>query len=65
MSPVIIRQNETSYTNIHLADGAIGKQFEKVGGPFAKDGAIGKNFNADGAVGGTVQEEAGGKGSKK
>lgn len=32
---------------------------QKVGGPFASDGAIGRNFNPDGAVGGTVQENMG------
>ena len=39
-----------------LADGAIGGTAQKVGGPFDKEGAIGKNFNADGKIGGMVQE---------
>ncbi len=43
------------------ADGAIGSIGEKVGGPFASDGAIGKNFNPDGAIGGTVHEKLGKK----
>jgi len=30
-----------------------------VGGPFASTGAIGKNFNPDGAVGGSVQNNLG------
>jgi hypothetical protein len=32
-----------------------------VGGPFTKDGTIGKRFNLDGAVGGTVQKNLGDK----
>jgi len=38
------------------ADGPIGGTANKVGGPFAEDGAIGKNFKEDGKIGGTVQE---------
>jgi hypothetical protein len=34
---------------------------EKVGGPFASDGAIGKNFNPDAAIGGTIHENPGKK----
>ncbi len=34
---------------------------QKVGGPFDKDGAIGKQFKPDGALGGTVQENLGDK----
>lgn len=29
---------------------------QKVGGPFDQQGAIGKNFKADGMIGGMVQE---------
>lgn len=32
-----------------------------VGGPFAADGAVGKQFTEQGAVGGTVQENLGDK----
>jgi hypothetical protein len=32
-----------------------------VGGPFAADGAVGKQFTEQGAVGGTVQETLGEK----
>lgn len=42
-------------------DGAIGSVGEKVGGPLASDGMIGKNFNPDGAVGGSVQNALGGE----
>lgn len=42
------------------AEGAIGGAAQKVGGPFDKEGAIGKQFTTDGSVGGTVQEKLGG-----
>lgn len=42
-------------------DGAIGSIGQKVGGPFAKGDTIGKNFNADGAIGGTAQQNLGNK----
>jgi hypothetical protein len=51
----------------HLADllvpaeGAIGGTAQKIGGPFDKEGAIGKHFKADGTLGGTVQEKLGDK----
>lgn len=38
------------------ADGAIGSKAQAVGGPFDKTGAIGRHFNADGSIGGTIQE---------
>ena len=38
------------------ADGAIGGTAQSVGGPFDKEGAVGKHFNADGKIGGMVQE---------
>lgn len=37
---------------------------QKVGGPLASDGMIGKHFTAEGAVGGTIQDMAGGKKEK-
>jgi hypothetical protein len=43
------------------AEGAIGGTAQKVGGPFDKKGAVGKHFNADGALGGTVQGNLGDK----
>lgn len=43
-----------------LADGAIGQVGEAVGGPFSKDGAVGKQFTTEGSIGGTVQENMGG-----
>jgi hypothetical protein len=44
-----------------LAKGAIGGTAQKIGGPFDKEGAIGKHFKEDGTLGGTVQENLGGK----
>lgn len=38
------------------ADGALGGTAQKVGGPFDKEGMVGKNFNADGKIGGMIQE---------
>ena len=46
-----IRADESS-----AADGAIGGTAQKVGGPLDKQGAIGQHFNADGKIGGMVQE---------
>lgn len=40
--------------------GAIGGMAQKIGGPLDKDGIIGKQFTSDGALGGTVQNAAGG-----
>lgn len=39
-----------------IAEGAIGGTAQKIGGPLDKQGAIGQNFNADGKIGGMVQE---------
>ena len=39
-----------------LADGPIGGTAQSIGGPFDKQGAVGKNFNADGTIGGMIQE---------
>ena len=41
---------------ICIADGPIGGTAQKVGGPFDKEGMVGKQFNADGKIGGMVQE---------
>ena len=38
------------------ADGAIGGTAQKIGGPFDKQGSVGQHFNADGKIGGMVQE---------
>lgn len=43
------------------AEGAIGGTAQQIGGPFDKEGAIGKHFNPDGALGGTVQGNLGDK----
>ncbi|KAL8654922.1 MAG: hypothetical protein Q9226_003246 [Calogaya cf. arnoldii] len=42
--------------NGNVADGAIGGTAQKIGGPFDKQGAVGSHFNADGKIGGMVQE---------
>lgn len=46
-------------TVISQTDGAIGGTADKVGGPLAADGAIGKHFTDRGAVGGAVQDHLG------
>ena len=43
-------------TPCDTADGAIGGTAQKIGGPLDKQGAIGQHFNADGKIGGMVQE---------
>lgn len=57
--------NGKSYTSLNqtqrlmtvsAADGAIGGTAQKIGGPLDKQGAIGQHFNADGKIGGMVQE---------
>jgi len=40
------------------ADGKVGGTAQEVGGPFSADGAIGKQFTKDGAVGGTGEAVA-------
>ena len=42
-----------------LAEGAIGGTAQKIGGPFDKDGAIGKQFTTGGSIGGSVQQTLG------
>ena len=44
-----------------IGDGSIGSLGNKVGGPLASDGAIGKQFEAGGGIGGTVQNMLGDK----
>ena len=41
---------------VRSADGALGGTAQSIGGPLDKQGAIGKNFNADGKIGGMIQE---------
>ena len=41
---------------LHVADGAVGGTAQKIGGPLDKEGSIGQHFNADGKIGGMVQE---------
>lgn len=40
------------------ADGPVGSIGQKVGGPFDKQGAVGKQFTEDGSVGGSIQQMA-------
>ncbi len=40
------------------ADGSVGGTAQKVGGPFDKHGAVGKQFTEGGALGGTAQSAA-------
>lgn len=47
-----------------LEAGAIGGTAQKVGGPFDKDGAVGKQFTTEGSIGGTVQDNLGGQTKK-
>lgn len=42
-----------------IAEGAIGGTAQAVGGPFSKDGAIGKQFTTQGTIGGTAQDKLG------
>jgi hypothetical protein len=53
-----IHRHSSRLTEPHAADGAVGGTAQKVGGPFDKDGAIGKQFKESGAVGGTAQSAA-------
>jgi len=39
----------------------VGGVAQKIGGPLNKEGVIGKQFTTEGAVGGTVQSNLGGK----
>lgn len=41
--------------------GAIGGTAQKIGGPFDKEGVIGKQFTTEGSIGGTVQNNMGGE----
>jgi hypothetical protein len=41
-------------------DGVIGGTADKVGGPFSKEGVVGRQFTETGSVGGTVQDGLGG-----
>lgn len=44
-----------------IEEGAIGGIGQKIGGPFDKEGMIGEQFTAKGAVGGTIDSMMGGK----
>lgn len=41
-------------------NGALGGAAQSVGGPFDKEGAIGKQFTTEGGIGGSVQNALGG-----
>ena len=38
-----------------VEQGALGGTAQKVGGPFDKDGVVGKQFTTEGTLGGTAQ----------
>ncbi|KAI3332634.1 hypothetical protein F4824DRAFT_283382 [Ustulina deusta] len=40
--------------------GALGGAAQKIGGPLAKEGMIGKQFTTEGSIGGSVQSSVGG-----
>ena len=54
IAPDNIRTTETLTSD--TADGPIGGTAQKIGGPLDKEGSIGQHFNADGKIGGMVQE---------
>ena len=43
-------------TDMVIAQGVLGGTAQAVGGPFDKQGSVGQHFNADGKIGGMVQE---------
>ncbi|KAH7114559.1 hypothetical protein B0J13DRAFT_460300, partial [Dactylonectria estremocensis] len=45
--------------------GAIGGTAQMLGGPFDRDGVIGKQFTTEGSIGGTVQNAASGQKKKQ
>ena len=45
----------------YIEDGPVGGTAQKVGGPFDKEGAVGKQFAEGGSVGGTAQSAAQGE----
>jgi hypothetical protein len=44
-----------------IEQGAIGSMGQKIGGPFDKEGMIGKQFTPEGSIGGAVQNAMGGE----
>ena len=46
-------------TDMLPADGALGGTAQAIGGPFDKEGAIGKQFTTGGSIGGSVQQHLG------
>lgn len=60
--PALQTSNEISLdtvTDNALAEGALGGAAQAIGGPFDKQGAIGKQFTTGGSIGGSVQEHLG------
>ena len=53
------------YADGKVEHGALGGTAEKVGGPFDKEGTIGKQFTTEGGIGGKVQDTLGGTKEKK
>ena len=50
--------SQSPESDVPSADGAVGEKAQKVGGPFDKEGAVGKQFKQDGSIGGTAQSAA-------
>jgi hypothetical protein len=46
------------FADQNIADGSVGGAAQKVGGPFDKEGAVGKQFTEGGALGGIAQSAA-------
>ena len=46
----------------HAAEGMIGGAAQSVGGPFDKQGVVGKQFTTAGSIGGSVQQHLGQQG---
>lgn len=67
LSPPHERRNRVSAdpcTCTVSEQGAVGGAAQAIGGPFDKEGAIGKQFTSEGAIGGAVQNSMGGTSKK-
>jgi hypothetical protein len=51
-------QGSDSFVNSRKEDGSVGGTAQKAGGPFDKEGAVGKQFTDGGALGSTAQSVA-------
>jgi hypothetical protein len=55
---VAFSQGSDSFINSRKEDGSVGGTAQKAGGPFDKEGAVGKQFTKGGALGSTAQSVA-------